>query len=246
MKGALNFKSFLIVSIIATKFALAQGTDNSDLSVGATDIAPAQSPVSYFTIPALADDDAKVKFKAQVQLAGQGQSGTVLILKKIVADDGTFTWTRIDKCGSSNSFENRPTGDRAFRTPAGRFQPLDTSNRLLYTPIQDWDSHGPATYYVAIQSKTNVNQRAFAAIHNGHIPGQNSHGCVRTENDCANEVREFADSVAVDVPADANNVVPSSLIFTRLEAAAYGGLTPPVTKQNRRDFSAMVLELLDF
>ncbi len=214
-------------------------------AIGAED-APAQPAqphpeVKTISLEALADNDPKVKFRVTVQLAGRGKSGYTLIEKK--KDDGT--WSRIDKCASSNSYATRVTesGDKFLKTPAGRFQPLDTSNKLLYNGA--WDSHGPATYYYVLQSTQNENKRAYAAIHNGHVAGNNSHGCVRTENDCAREVREFADGIAEEIPVAADQAAPKSLVFSAIEANLFGQ-SLGISAKTHLDYSAMVLNLVGF
>lgn len=233
-QGAHKFNSLLLLGLLAGSY-----------SYGAAAAAGggADAQVKKIAIPALADDDAKVKMKVVVQLAGEGDSGYTEILQKRVLRDGTYEWRRIDKCGSSNSYESRGGDDPAFKTPAGRFQPLDTSNKLLYKG--DWDEHGPATYYIALQANADENRRAFAAIHNGHRPGRNSHGCVRTEDDCADQIREYADGLAVAVAADAEGVTPKSLIFSPIEERLFSR-SLGIKAKARRDFSAMVLEFLDY
>ncbi|MEZ4815723.1 MAG: L,D-transpeptidase [Bdellovibrionota bacterium] len=211
-------------------------------AVHAEEVVPAVPPVKPIFLEALPDSSDKVKFKVVVQLAGEGKTGSTTILKKKVDDEGNYTWSRIDKCQSSNGFETRTTGDRAFKTPAGRFQPLDTSNKLLYQG--SWDSHGPATYYFVLQATADANKRGFAAIHNGHVSGRNSHGCVRTENDCAREVLTLND-LAEEIPVEAEQAVPQSLVFSSIEENLFGR-SLGIRAKTRLDYSAMVLEFLKY
>ena len=180
---------------------------------------------------ARADDDPVVKYKVNVQLAGEGEVGSTQILEKI-----NGAWSEILTCDSSNSFESRTGGDLAFKTPAGRFQPLETSDRLLYQGT--WDDHGPVTYYFALQMG---DRRGFAAIHNGHIAGRNSHGCVRTTDRCAEKVFELANRVGRSVPGEISDIF--SPLEERLGLKLNG---EPLRAQSRRDFSAIVLNLLGY
>ena len=187
---------------------------------------------------ARADDDPVVKYKVVVQLAGEGRSGTTEILKKVTRNNGLFSWSRIDKCGSSNGFENRFQGDLAFKTPAGRYQPLDTGDKLLYQG--SWDNHGPVTYYLVVQGGP---RRGFAGLHNGHVPGANSHACIRTENDCARGIRRIADHEGVEVGA--SDAEPVSLVFGPIEETNYLQ-SLGIRAKRRRDFSSIVLEFLPY
>ena len=204
-----------------------------------------ESQVKKIFIPALSDDNPKVKYKVSIQLAGQGDVGSTKVQEKIINENGQWDgkWETILECDSSNSYKTDPTPPQPYmKTPAGRFQPLDTSDNLLYRIGRDaiWDDHGPATYYFGVEAPNGL--RGFAAIHNGHIPGRNSHGCVRTTDRCALKIRNLADEVGGPIQtlkeSDANT--PLSLIFSFTEAAL--NVSPKALARAKRDFSAMVLE----
>jgi hypothetical protein len=204
-----------------------------------------ENQVSKIFLLALPDEHPKVKYKVSIQLAGQGDVGSTKIQEKILDQSGNWNgqWITTDECDSSNSYKTDPSPPQPFmKTPAGRFQPLDTSDNLLYRIGRDaiWDDHGPATYYFGIQTPSGL--RGFAAIHNGHIPGRNSHGCIRTTDRCALKIRKIADQIGGPVQTlrenDPNN--PLSLIFTFTEASL--NVSPKAFARARRDFSAMVLE----
>ena len=204
-----------------------------------------ESQVKKIFLPALADENPKVKFKVSVQLAGQGDVGSTQILEKIFDENGQWNgkWETLLECDSSNGYKTDPTPPQPYmKTPAGRFQALDTSDNLLYRIGKDaiWDNHGPATYYFGIEAPNGL--RGFAAIHNGHVPGRNSHGCVRTTDRCAFKIRKLAEEVGgpVQVVRENDANTPLSLIFTFAEAVLR--VSPKALARAKRDFSAMVLE----
>jgi hypothetical protein len=236
------FLSFIFINLAFSKHSNHFFSKKNQTPPPGQDI---ENQVKKIFIPALADEDPKVKFKVSVQLAGKGDVGSTQILEKILDENSQWTgkWETLLECDSSNGYKTDPTPPQPYmKTPAGRFQPLDTSDNLLYRIGRDaiWDDHGPATYYFGIEAPNGL--RGFAAIHNGHVPGRNSHGCVRTTDRCALKIRKLADEVGgpVKILKEKEPNTPLSLIFTFTEAAL--SVSPKAFARVKRDFSAMVLE----
>lgn len=139
-------------------------------------------------------------FIVHVRLAPPGEKGTMWVDR--LQSDGQSYKTVLSGCPATGGVSPHPDGSPAIKTPSGTHMIWDTTRYLWYRG--GWDTkHRPATYFW----KHSFKQTAVAAIHNGYIPGQNSHGCIRTSDECAQAIYTAANSVASE--ASGTSRIPS-------------------------------------
>jgi hypothetical protein len=130
-------------------------------------------------------------FVVHVKLAPKGVTGKLWLDQ--LQPDGQSYKTVLSDCPASGGISPHPDGQPAIKTPAGTHVIWDTTRYLWYRG--GWDTkHRPATYFW----KHSLKQTAVAAIHSGHIAGQNSHGCIRTSDSCAQAIYKAANAVATE------------------------------------------------
>lgn len=130
-------------------------------------------------------------FIVHVKLAPPGETGKLWLDQ--LQSDGQSYKTILSGCPATGGISPHPDRRPAIKTPAGTHVIWDTTRYLWYRG--GWDTkHNPATYFW----KHSLKQTAVAAIHNGHIAGQNSHGCIRTSDSCAQAIYKAANAVATE------------------------------------------------
>ncbi len=123
----------------------------------------------------------------------RGATGTLELYTK--NEEGSYEMV-LGPCSASGGVDPHSDGAPSIKTPAGIHSVDETGDRLLYNGR--YVNMYNATYFHD-PDPMNIRTRNRVAIHSGHVDGQNSHGCVRTSNSCAQKVREAADDSGLDM-----------------------------------------------
>jgi hypothetical protein len=122
----------------------------------------------------------------EVQLSNTpGRTGALKLYSLNSA--GTAYNATLTNCPATGGYDTHPDGQRSKKTPAGVHSVIDTGDRLVYNG-REVNMYNP-TYFKSFRPWSENRM----AIHSGHRAGSNSHGCVRTSDNCAATVRRKAD-----------------------------------------------------